>query len=121
MGFVRTILAFAIAASLALAPLGASATGMGMTAGDGLSAMPMGAPAGMSMDCCPDDMPGAPIHSDSHKCGTGFCCVGGLVALGSVRSIGFRFDPAAERKVTIPADQIVTVQTGTPPFRPPRI
>ncbi|MCL8488279.1 hypothetical protein ACVW1C_008516 [Bradyrhizobium sp. USDA 4011] len=121
MRFVRTILAFAIAASLALAPLGASATGLAMTASDSTSTMQMEASADMSMDCCPDDTTGTPIHSEHHKCGSGFCCVGSLTALGDVRSIAFRFDPAAERKAAIPADQIVTVQAGNPPFRPPRI
>lgn len=121
MRLVRTILAFAIAASLALVPLGASATGFGMTAGDAPSEMQMDASADISMGCCPNDVMGAPVHTDGQKCGAGFCCAGGFFALGGVRSIAFRFDPTAEGKIAIPADQIVLVRGGTPPFRPPRV
>lgn len=121
MRFVRTILAFAIAASLALAPLGASAMVMAMTASDSPVSVQMATSADMSMDCCPDDIKDLPIHSDHHKCGTGSCCVVGFTALGDVRSVAFRFDPAGERKAAIPADQIITVQAANPPFRPPRV
>lgn len=119
MRLVRTILAFAIAASLALLPVGASAAGFGVMADDAQSGMQMGTSADMSMDCCPDDMNGAPFHAAGHNCSMGFCCAG--VALGDVRSIGFRFVPAAESKVAIPADQFVPLSGASPPFRPPRV
>ena len=121
MRLVRTILAFAIAASLALLPVGASAAGSGVMADDAQSGMQMGTSADMSMDCCPDDMNGAPFHAAGHNCSMGFCCAGGFVALGDVRSVGFRFVPAAESKVVIPADQFVPVRGGSPPFPPPRV
>ena len=123
MRFVRTILAFAIAASLALLPVGASsAGGFAMVSGGAHSSMQMGASDDMSMDdCCPDDVKGAPSHTDGYKCSMGFCCVGGAVALGDVRALRFEFLPAAATKVAIPADQIVPVRGGSPPFRPPRV
>jgi len=121
MGFVRTILAFAIAASLALLPLGASAAAFGVTSGDAHQQMQMSAASDASMDCCPDDMRGNPFHTNGYKCGMGFCCASGLVALGDIRSVAFCLVSAAETKIAIPADQIITVSSGTPPFRPPRV
>ncbi|MBR0718101.1 hypothetical protein [Bradyrhizobium liaoningense] len=122
MRFVRTILAFAIAISLAVLPLGASAAGFAMSSDDMQASMSMAGDAGMSMDeCCPDDMKGAASQTDSHKCGMGFCCIGGTVALGDVRSVAFDFLAVAASKVAIPADQVVSFRGGSPPFRPPRI
>ena len=123
MRFVRTILAFAIAASLALLPVGASsAAAFAMVSGDAHSGMQMGASDDMSMDdCCPGDMKGAPSHPDGYKCSMGFCCVSGAVALGDIRPLRFEFLPAAATKVVIPADQTIPVRGGSPPFRPPRI
>src|SRR5689334_4741666 len=74
MRLVRTILAFAIALSLAMLPIGASAAGVAMSSvamsTDGMQMhmtggqthdhqMHMAGQADMSMDdCCPDDMKG---------------------------------------------------------------
>jgi hypothetical protein len=121
MRLVRTILALAIAASLALLPVGASAAGLGMMVDAAQSGLQMGTSAEMSMDCCQDDMNGAPSDAGRHNCSMGFCCAGGFVALGDVRSVVFRFGPAAESKVAIPADQFVPVRGASPPFRPPRV
>ena len=121
MRIFRTILALAIAASLALLPLGAPAFAGPTSSGDAHSHMEMDASADMSMDCCPDDMKGMPGHSGGDKCGIGVCCVGGTVALGDVRTVGFRFIRTAATQVAIPADQVVPVREGSPPHRPPRI
>jgi hypothetical protein len=76
----------------------------------------------MSMDdCCPDDMKGKTSHTDDYKCGMGFCCVGGALALGDVRPLSFQFLAIAVSKIAIPADQVVSYRGGSPPFRPPRI
>ena len=57
MRFVRTIMAFAIAVSLAMVPLGASAAGHAMSSDDLKAGMQMADRSDMSMtDCCPDDM-----------------------------------------------------------------
>ncbi|MGJ4940456.1 hypothetical protein ACQR1W_07780 [Bradyrhizobium sp. HKCCYLS1011] len=133
MRLVRTILAFAIAASLALLPVGASATaaamgsaGMGAAMGSGDPQpgmhMQMGASGDMSMeDCCPDDMTGAPAPTAPHKCDMGFCCIGGALALGELRMVVFEFRSAGATSVAIPADQIVPTSGSSPPFRPPRV
>lgn len=133
MRLVRTILAFAIAVSLAMLPLGASATGFAMPphatwpdvqvethAGEHMG-MSMANHAEMSIDeCCPDDAQGAVSHSNGGKCGMGFCCIGGVVALGDARMPAFKFFAAAATRIAIPADQVVLYRGGSPPFRPPR-
>jgi hypothetical protein len=72
-------------------------------------------------DCCPDDMKGAPGHTDSYKCGMGFCCLGGVLAIVDVRADRFDFLRPAATTVLIPADQIVAARATSPPFRPPRV
>ena len=122
MRLFRTILALAIAASLALLPMGAPAVaGMPMSSGDAQFSMGMGASTDMSMDCCPDDVKGMPVHPGGNKCGMDICCVGGTVALGDFGTVGFRFLRAAATKVAIPADQIIPVRDANPPYRPPRV
>jgi hypothetical protein len=121
MRLVRTILAFAIAASLVMLPLGASAAGFAMLSGHTHSSMQMDPSSDMSMDCCPDDVKGAPSHTNGHKCNMGICCVGGIVALEDVRAMSSEFLPVAGSKVAIPADQIVSSRHSSPPFRPPRV
>ena len=120
MRLVRTMLALAIAASLTLLPIGASAAGF-VLGGDAESSMHMGASADMSMDdCCPDHMKGSPAQTDHYKCPMGFCCAGAS-AMSDVPAGGFQFLPATASRVGIVADQIVPTHGGSPPFRPPRV
>ncbi|MCK1708099.1 MULTISPECIES: hypothetical protein [unclassified Bradyrhizobium] len=122
MRFVRTILAFAIAVSLAMLPVGTSAAGLAMAPDDMQTGMHMSGDAAMSMDeCCPHDMKGTSPPAGSHKCGMGFCCAGGTLALDDVRALDFVFLAIPASKVAIPADQVVSVRGGSPPFRPPRV
>jgi hypothetical protein len=121
MRLVRTILAFAIAASLVMLPLGASATAILTPTGDAHTSIQVGASNEMSMDCCPDDVKGVPSHTDGYKCNMGICCIGGAVALGDVRSIAFHFPSVTATKIAIPVDQVVSSRGGSPPFRPPRV
>lgn len=121
MRLVRTLLAFAIALSLAMLPLGASAAGLAMSSDD-MQAMHMASGGDMSMDdCCPDGMKGTTSHPDGYKCGMGFCCAGATVALADVRGLAFAFLAMAATKIVLPADQVVAFHSGSPPFRPPRI
>ncbi|MDE5440837.1 hypothetical protein GWG65_05085 [Bradyrhizobium sp. CSA207] len=122
MRFVRTILAFAIAVSLAMLPVGTSAASLAMASDDMQTSMHMSGDAAMSMDeCCPDDMKGTNSLAGSYKCGMGFCCAGGMLALDDVRALDFVFLAIPASKVAIPADQVVSVRGGSPPFRPPRV
>jgi hypothetical protein len=133
MRLVRTILALAIALSLAMLPLGASTAGLGMAdamqpgvqaethAGEPMG-MHMASHAGMPMaECCPEDTKGAASHAGGDKCGMGFCCIGGAIALGDVRMPAFAFFAVTASRTAIPADQVVSFRGGSPPFRPPRI
>jgi hypothetical protein len=106
---------------LVMLPLGASAAGSAVSSGDIHSSMQMDASNDMSMDCCPDDMKGAPSNTDGYKCSMGFCCAGGVVAMDVARVMSSELLPAAGSKVAIPADQIVSFRGGSPPFRPPRV
>lgn len=121
MRLVRSILAFAIAVSLAMLPLGASAVvGHAMPSDEMQAAMHMVDHGDMSMDdCCPDDMKGTTSHQDG-KCGMGFCCIGGALALGDVRAVTPALFGVTASKIAIPADQVVSYRGGSPPFRPPR-
>ena len=121
MRLVRTILAFAIAASLVMLPLGASAAGFVMPSGDAHSGMQMDTADDMSMDCCPDDMKGAPSHHHDYKCNMGLCCAGGAVALSDSRIMSSEILSTAGSKIAIPADQVVSFRGGSPPFPPPRV
>lgn len=121
MRLVRTILALAIAISLAILPLGASAAvGHAMPSNDMQNAMHMADHGDMSMDdCCPDNMQGTASHKDG-KCGMGFCCIGGALALGDVRPGALALFAVAAAEIAIPADQVLSYCGGSPPFRPPR-
>ena len=121
MRLVRTILALAVAISLAMLPLGASATvGHAMPSNDMQNAMHMADHGDMAIDdCCPDNMKGTASHKDG-KCGMGFCCIGGTLALGDVRAGALALFAVAAGKIAIPDDQVLSYCGGSPPFRPPR-
>ncbi|KYK48182.1 hypothetical protein [Bradyrhizobium diversitatis] len=121
MRIVRTILAFAIALSLAMLPAGASASGLAVASGDMHAAMVMSGDGDMSMDDCCPDMKGTGSDTAGYKCGMGFCCVGNATALADVRPLAFEFLAVGAGKTAIPADQVVSFLGGSPPFRPPRI
>lgn len=121
MRLVRTILALAIAVSLAVLPLGASAAvGHAMPSNNMQNAMHMADHGDMSMDdCCPDAMKGTMSHKGG-KCGMGFCCVGGALAIGDVRPGALALFAVAAGEIAIPADQVLSYCGSSPPFRPPR-
>ena len=121
MRIVRTILAFAIAISLAMLPAGASASGLAMSSDDMQATMVMSGDSEMSMDDCCPDMKGTSSDTGGYKCGMGFCCVGGTVALADIRALAFEFLAVAAAKTVVPADQVASFLDGSPPFRPPRV
>nr|WP_245269468.1 hypothetical protein [Bradyrhizobium japonicum] len=101
-------------------PAGVSASSLAMSS-DMQMAMPIGGDAEMAMDDCCPDMTGTPAQTIGYKCGMGFCCVGGLVALDDVRPVAVGYFAVAASTIAIPEDQVVSVRGGSPPFRPPRI
>lgn len=125
MRFIRTMLAIAIAASLALLPVGAAATGFAGAAGHDAVAMQAASSTDMTMDdCCPDAKASPskanPCQSNDGKCPLGFC-VAPAVGLGEIAAAGFDLPLLTATAVPIPADQVVIVHSGSPPFRPPRV
>lgn len=121
MRFVRTILAFAIAISLAMLPVGVSASSLAMSSDDMQATMHMSATGDMAIDDCCPDMKGTGSDTGGYKCGMGFCCVGGAIALDDIRPVAFGHFVVAASTMTIPADQVASFRSGSPPFRPPRI
>jgi hypothetical protein len=121
MRFVRTILAFAIAISLAMLPVGASAAQLAMSSDDMQTTMHMSSDAEMSMDDCCPDMKGPGSPTSGYKCGMGFCCVGGIIALADIRSVALEHLAVAAGQMALPEDQVVSCRGGSPPFRPPRV
>ncbi|MDE2376443.1 hypothetical protein [Bradyrhizobium sp.] len=141
MRFVRTILALAIAASLALLPVSAAATGLAGAAGHGAMGVQADPSRDMAMDhatmmhhmamdhmamdqmamddCCPGAKAN-PCHPDGGKCPLGFC-VAPFVAAGDISALAFDFPSLGRDTVPIPADQVVSLIGGSPPFRPPRV
>ena len=121
MRLVRTILALAVAISLAMLPLGASvAVGHAMPSNNMQNAMHMADHGDMAIDdCCPDNMKGTASHKDG-KCGMGFCCIGGTLAHGDVRAGALALFAVAAAEIAIPTDQVLSYCGGSPPFRPPR-
>jgi|GEM_PF-1078708 hypothetical protein len=127
MQVVRTILAVAIAAALALLPVGAAATGFAGTAGHDADTMQAASAGEMSPDmamddCCPDakTSPSKDNPCQSGKCPLGFCVAPGI-GLGEIATAGFHFPLLAATMVPIPTDQVVSLPSGSPPFRPPRV
>ncbi|MBW7964335.1 hypothetical protein [Bradyrhizobium sp. BR 10261] len=121
MQFVRTMLAFAIAVSLAMLPVGASASSIAMSSDDMQTTMHMSGDADMSMDDCCPDMKKTGSHAGGAKCGMGFCCVGGIIMLADIRPVAFAYLAAVAGKMVLPEDQVASYRGGSPPFRPPRI
>lgn len=125
MRFVRTILAIAIAASLALLPVGAAATGFAGTAGHDAVAMQAnsatdGVSTDMAMDDCCPDAKANPCQTAGGKCPLGFCVSPG-VGLGEIAVLRFDIPALGSNVVLIPADQVVSLRSSSPPFRPPRV
>jgi hypothetical protein len=123
MRLVRTILALAISASLALLPMGTSAAPFPIAQYDATSGMEMDASGDMDMfmdDCCPDHMKTAPSHADGYKCPMGLCCAGAFFAIGNVSSHRLDLFFAKASRLAFSMDRIVPVRGGNPPFRPPR-
>ena len=121
MRIVRTILAFAIAVSLAMLPAGVSASSLAISSDQMHATMQMGGGGDMSMDDCCPDMKGMGSDTGGYMCGMGFCCVGSTIALADIHPLALAFLAIAAGKTAIPADQVVSFRGGSPPFRPPRI
>jgi hypothetical protein len=127
MRFVRTILAMVIALSVAMLPAAGSATSMISSTAQAASevaptkiAMPSEMSAAMD-ECCPDQAKKAlPCGQSSDQCPMAFCAAQ-PVSMASAAIFHFDFPILAGHPLPIPADQVVSLHSGSPPFRPPRV
>jgi len=130
MRIVRAMMALLIALSVALLPTVGSAASMVHAAAQGTSegtSMAMSAdmamPSDMSNamdDCCPDNAKAKPGDHTRHQCPMA-CCVGPLTNLADAAAFRLNSPLAAGHRLPLPEDQVVSLRSGSPPFRPPRV
>jgi hypothetical protein len=127
MRFVRVILAMVIALSVAMLPAVGSAASM-------IGSTPQGAPEVVSAravtpsemsaavdECCPDQAKkAAPCDQSNHQCPMAFCAAQ-PVSMAATAVFHFDFPILAANALPIPVDQVVSLHSGSPPFRPPRV
>lgn len=121
MRVVRTIFAMVIALSVAVLPVGGSvALGVGLMAQGASEEISM-APEMSAMDeSCPD-------HAKANRCDRpgvqcrAACCVASPASIA--QAAYSRVDPptVAAELLPLPVDQVVCLQSSSPPYRPPRV
>lgn len=125
MRFLRTVLALLIAWSLVALPGARPALAMTNAVAHDASklavtdkAMSSDMAAGMG-ECCPDDEKARPCS------GLGECplasCTAQPASIGFAPSFRVNAPLAIGDPLPIPLDQILSLHSGTPPFRPPRV
>jgi hypothetical protein len=121
----RVIMALVIALSVALLPTAGSAVSIVGSSQDAHRAvskdMSMASDMSGAMDeCCPDQAKDKPCDQSSNHCPM-VCCAGQLLNLAVFDVFRFNSPTAAGNPLPIPVDQVVAVNSGSPPFRPPRV
>jgi hypothetical protein len=126
MRSIRAILAMVIVLSVAVLPMAGFATSViGSAVQDPSEAesarmmMSSEMPAAMH-DCCPDEANGQPCDHSSDQCPMAFCSVL-PVSIASPPAFQFDFPVLSANLLPIPVDQVVSLHSGSPPFRPPRV
>jgi hypothetical protein len=125
MSFVRTIMVLVIALSLAMLPTAGSAALRLAAKAQGTSVdMPdeMAMPSEMSAamhDCCPEHAKSESKDHSSQQCPMA-CCAVQLVSIADAAAFRLDFPIAVGTSLPIPVDQIVALNSSSPPFRPPR-
>jgi len=121
MQVVRTIFAIVTALSVAVPPTGGSAAvGAGLMA-QGVSEEMSMAPDMLAMDDrCPD-------HAKANHCGgpsvqcPAACCLASPANVAQAAYYCFDSSTVAGELLPLPEDQVVCLQSSSPPFRPPRV
>ena len=124
MRFLRTILALLIAWPLVALPASGATFAMAGAIQDILGvaeteAMPADMSAGMNA-CCPGEEKTLPCDRSAGQCPMAFCA-GQPVTIGAVFSLHLNIPMPRGDRLPIPLDQVVSLDSGNPPFRPPRI
>lgn len=122
MRLLRTMLALMIALSVALLPQAGSVAFIVKSAPHAASeSMAMETDASDVMDeCCPDHGKSKPCDQPTDRCPMVFCAVQ-PVNLAATDPFRFDFPMTAATPLPLPADQVVALHAGSPPFRPPRV
>jgi len=76
-------------------------------------------PAAMH-DCCPDQANGQPCDQSNDQCPMVFCAAAPM-SIASPSVFQFDFPLLSANLLPIPEDQVVSLHSGSPPFRPPRV
>lgn len=123
MRSARVIMALLIALSVALLPTaGSTMPVVGSTAQADVAhdmVMPSDMQGAMH-DCCPDHAKTKPGKQHGDQCPMAFCCAA-FVSIASPAGFHFDFPILAGNLLLPPADQVVALHSGSPPFRPPRV
>jgi predicted deacylase len=119
------IMALVIALSVALLPTAGSAASIVGSSQDAYRAMAkdmtMASDMSGAMDeCCPDQAKDTPCDRTSNHCPM-VCCAGQSLNFAVFDAFRFNSPTAAGNLLPIPADQVVDLHSGSPPFRPPRV
>jgi hypothetical protein len=127
MRFVRTILALIIALSVAIVPVAGSAAPLPRTQAttDKITAHSHAmSEMAEAMDCCTDQAtsPGVrPCDQAKGHCDPMAFCAAQSVSLADPAIYRFGLPRLAGNALLVPADQVVSLHAGNPPFRPPRV
>jgi hypothetical protein len=125
MRLVRAILALVIGLSVAMLPAAGFAVPVVGPAAQASSAaeaemMTSTDMAAAMHDCCPGEAQGQPCDHPSDQCPMAFCAAQ-PVSIASPPAFQFDCPLLAANPLPIPVDQVVSLHSGSPPFRPPRI
>jgi hypothetical protein len=126
MRLVRAILAVVIGLSVAMLPAAGFAAPVINSAAQGPSeAEPAKMTTSSEMpaamhDCCPDKTEGQPCDPSNDHCPMAFCAAQ-PVSIASAAVFQLDFPIPVANLLPIPVDQVVSLHSGSPPFRPPRV
>jgi hypothetical protein len=127
MRLLRTMMALVIALSVAMLPAAGLAASVVKSTSQATSgamtkhmAMRSDMPGAMD-ECCPDHVKGKPCNQPSDQCPLACCCAGQPLSLASTAILRFDVPMIAGSPLPIPVDQVVSLHSGSPPFRPPRV
>jgi hypothetical protein len=119
--FMRTMMAIAIALSVALLPVSGAAVASVKSSEQSIPAdvsMPAGMSAGMD-DCCPDHAKPCPQAGDD--CQSMASCSTSSVNLANLADPEFRYPALTGNPLSVLEEHAVPPLGGSPPFRPPRV
>lgn len=121
MRVVRTIFAIVIALSVAVLPTGGSvALGVGLMAQDASEETSL-APDMSAMDAsCPDHAKANGCDRPSAQCRSA-CCLASPASIAQAAYSRFDRLTVAGELLPFPVDQVVCLQSSSPPYRPPRV